>query len=48
MRLVRRRTETALPIDFIVLIVALEPLDLTVAFEGEDVRRDAIEEPAIV
>ncbi len=40
--------ETALLVDFVVLIVAFEPLDVAVAFEGEDVRRDAIEEPAVV
>src|SRR5579862_3131816 len=32
----------------VVLIVPFEPLDVTVALEGEDVRRDAIEEPAVV
>src|SRR6185312_14004169 len=32
----------------IFLIVALEPDDLRVALEGEDVGRDAIEEPAVV
>src|SRR5215813_13362955 len=29
-------------------IVALEPDDFAVAFEGEDMRRDTIQEPAIV
>ena len=32
----------------VVLEVALEPLDMTVAFERENVRGDAVEEPAIV
>src|SRR5262245_4763707 len=48
MRLLRRCTQTALPIRFVVLIVAFEPLDLAVAFERQDVRGDPIEEPAIV
>src|SRR2546430_1425626 len=30
------------------LVVALEPLDAAVAFEDEHVRRDPVEEPAIV
>src|SRR5687767_9077147 len=30
------------------LVVPLEPHDLRVPFEGEDVRRDAVEEPAVV
>ena len=32
----------------VLLVVALEPHHLRVALEGEDVRRDAVEEPAIV
>jgi hypothetical protein len=32
----------------VVADVALEPADLAVALEGEDVRRDSVEEPAIV
>jgi len=32
----------------VVLEVALEPLDVTVALEGEDVGGDAVEEPAVV
>ena len=32
----------------VVLEVALEPFDMAVAFEREDVGRDAVEEPAIV
>src|ERR1700733_7917680 len=30
------------------LVIALEPNDLRVAFEGEDVGRDPVEEPAVV
>ena len=33
---------------FIVLVVALAPVDVAVTFEGEDVSRDAVEEPTIV
>src|SRR5579885_2897724 len=40
--------EAALPIGLVVLVVALEPHDLAVALEGEDVGRDAVEEPAVV
>src|SRR5688572_20098122 len=47
-RLVRVGAEAALAVGFVVLEVAFEPLDVRVAFESEDVRRDAIEEPAIV
>src|SRR6478609_6014171 len=32
----------------VVLEVALEPFDMAVAFEGQDVGRDAVEEPAIM
>ena len=48
MRLIGLGAEAALPIGFVVLVVAFEPHRLAVALEGEDVRRDAIEEPAIV
>src|SRR5918993_3647160 len=47
-RLVRLCPEAPLPIGFVVLVVALEPHHLAVPFEGEHVRRDAVEEPAIV
>ena len=30
----------------VILEIGLEPLDMAVPFEGEDVRRDAVEEPA--
>ena len=48
MRLIGLGAEAALPVGFVVLIVALEPHDLAVAFEREHVRGDAVEEPAIV
>jgi hypothetical protein len=39
----------ALPsIGFVVLAIALEPLDVAVAFEGQNVGRDASDEPAIM
>ena len=48
MRLVGGGAEAPLPIGFVVLTVALEPHDLAVPFEGEHVRRNAIEEPPVV
>ncbi len=48
MRLVGSRAKTTLPIGLVVLIVTLEPHHLAVALEREDVRRDAVEEPAVV
>src|SRR6201996_3904045 len=33
---------------FVVLEIALEPFDMAVAFEGQDVGSDAVEEPAIM
>src|SRR6516162_6703903 len=48
MRLIGLGTETAVAIRFVVLVIALEPDDLAVAFERKHVRRDPIEEPAIV
>jgi hypothetical protein len=47
-RLIGVDAETPLPVRFIVLVIALEPFDMAVAFEGEHVGRDAVEEPAIV
>src|SRR4051794_19481126 len=32
----------------VILKIAFEPFDMTVVLEGEDVRRDAVEEPAVV
>src|SRR5262249_49880828 len=40
--------ETLLPILFVELVVAVEEGDLPVTFERQHVRRDAVEEPAIV
>src|SRR5262249_42014379 len=40
--------EAALAVGLVVLVVALEPDDLAVALEREHVRRDAVEEPAVV
>src|SRR4051812_40157227 len=40
--------ETAHLVLFVVLEVAFEPFDMALAFEGEDVGRDAVEEPAIM
>ncbi len=48
MRLIGRGAEPALAIRLVVLVVALEPDGLRVAFERQDVRGDAIEEPAVV
>src|SRR5215216_5729465 len=48
MRRVRLRAEAAMPVRLVILVVALEPDDAAVAFEREDVRGDAIEEPAVV
>src|SRR6185437_14869843 len=40
--------EPAHLIPFIVLEIALEPFDMAVAFEGQDVGGDAVEEPAVM
>src|SRR5437879_6803153 len=40
--------ETAHLVLFVVLEIAFEPLDMAVAFEGQDMGRDAVEEPAIM
>jgi hypothetical protein len=48
MRLIRLRTHLPLAILLVVLVVALEPLDVAVTLEGEDVGRDTVEEPAIM
>ena len=41
-------TQTLLSIGFVHFIVAFEPVRLTVTFECQNVRRDAVKEPAIV
>src|SRR5438067_2482586 len=48
MRDCRIRTQAAHLVLLILLEIALEPLDMAVALESQDVGRDAIEEPAIV
>ncbi len=47
-RLVGGGAEASMAVFLVCLVVAFKPQDLAVAFEGENVRRDAIEEPAIV
>ena len=47
-RLVGLGAEPRVPVRLVVLVVALEPHDLAVALEGQDVRGDAVEEPAVV
>src|SRR6185369_1034474 len=42
------RTEPPHLVLLVVLEVALEPFDMAVAFEGQDMRGDAVEEPAVV
>ena len=44
----RLRAETASPVCLVIRVIARKPHDLRIAFESEDVRRDAIQEPAIV
>ena len=41
-------TEPLAALDFVHFVVALEPDDVGVSLEGEDVGRDPVEEPAIV
>ena len=48
MRLVGLVAQAALAVRLVVLVVALEPFDVAVALEGQDVGRDAVQEPAIV
>src|SRR5688500_19716588 len=48
MRLRTFRAEATLLVFLVLAVVALEELDVRVAFEGEDVRRDAVQEPAVV
>src|SRR5688572_22661677 len=47
-RLVGVLAQPPLPVCVVFLVVALEPLHVAFALERQDVRRDAIEEPAIV
>ena len=48
MGLVGFGAEAAVAVGFVIGVVALEPLDLAVALEGEDVGGDAVEKPAVV
>ena len=48
MRLIRVGAEAAVSIDLVVLVIPFEPDHLAVSLEGQHVRRDAIEEPAVV
>jgi hypothetical protein len=47
-RLVGVDAEAALLVGLVVLEVALEPFDMAVAFEGQHVGGDAVEEPAVM
>src|ERR1700676_2526016 len=47
-RLIGLGAEAPPAVGLVGLVVALEPDDLGIALEGEDVRGDAIEEPAVV
>ncbi len=40
--------QAGVPVGFVVGVVALEPHDLRIAFEREDVRGDAVKEPSVV
>ena len=48
MRLVGFVAEAAFAVGFVFAVGAGEEFDLRVAFKGEDVRRHAVEEPAVV
>ena len=48
MGLIGLGAKPAVSVRFVVLVVPLEPHHLAVPFEGQHVRRDAIEEPPIV
>ena len=48
MGLISDGTEPCLSIGLVGGVVAFEPDDPTLSFKGEDVRRDPIEEPAVV
>src|SRR6185312_10943835 len=48
MRLVGLRAEPALAVGLVIRVIALEPHHLAVALEGENMRRDAVEEPAVM
>ena len=48
MWLIRIGAETAVFVGFVIRIVTFKPIDLAIAFKGEHVRGDTIEEPAIM
>ena len=48
MRLIGIVAEAAFAVGFVFAVVAVEILDMTVALERQNVRRDAVEEPAVV
>ena len=48
MRLVGVGAQAPLLVHLIVLEIALEPFDMAVVLEGEDVGGDAVEEPAVM
>ena len=48
MRLVRRSAEARMAIGFVIGIIPFKPNHAALAFEGEDVRRHAIQKPAVV
>ena len=47
-RLVGERSQPALPVCLIILIVPLKPDYLRISFKGQNVRGDPVEEPAVV
>src|SRR5580658_174337 len=48
MRLIRLGAKAAMAVGFVIGVVALEPHDLAVALEGDHMRGDAVEEPAVM
>ena len=48
MRLVRLRSHPSPAVVFILLVVPFEPNSLALSFEGQDMGRDPIQEPAVV
>src|SRR3989304_2905285 len=48
MRLVGFFSQALLPVRFVLAVVPFEPHDLAVAFEGQHVSYDAVEEPPVV
>jgi hypothetical protein len=48
LRLVGTLAETLTTLGLVGFEIALTPVDVTISFEGEDVRRQAIQEPAVM